>query len=299
MKKFFSLMVFSLLLTTGAWAQSMSDNQVVEYVKSATEAGKSQKQIMTELAAKGVTRAQAERIKKRYEEQQAAEQGMGAIAKNRQRTSGEASEELVEGEMDQIVSEMSDPTEQSTDVAAQLVFGRNIFNSRNLTFAPSHNIPTPVNYRLGAGDEVIIDIWGNIQISYRETITPEGNINIPNVGPIYLNGMNVKEAESFLKKELNKIHAGIDGENPVNEMKLTLGQIRTIQVNVMGEVAVPGTYNLSSFANMFHAIYRAGGIGKVGSLRNIHLMRGGRKVASVDIYEFILKGKTMDDIRLH
>ena len=298
MKKFFSLMVFSLLLTTGAWAQSMSDNQVVEYVKSATEAGKSQKQIMTELAAKGVTRAQAERIKKRYEEQQAAEQGMGAIAKNRQRTSGEASEELVEGEMDQIVSEMSDPTEQSTDVAAQLVFGRNIFNSRNLTFAPSHNIPTPVNYRLGAGDEVIIDIWGNIQISYRETITPEGNINIPNVGPIYLNGMNVKEAESFLKKELNKIHAGIDGENPVNEMKLTLGQIRTIQVNVMGEVAVPGTYNLSSFANMFHAIYRAGGIGKVGSLRNIHLMRGGRKVASVDIYEFILKGKTMDDIRL-
>lgn len=298
MKKLFSLMVFSLLFTTGVWAQSMSDNQVVEYVKSATEAGKSQKQIMTELAAKGVTRAQAERIKKRYEEQQASEQSMGAIAKNRQRTSGEASEELVEGEMDQIVSEMNDPTEQSTDVAAQLVFGRNIFNSRNLTFAPSHNIPTPVNYRLGAGDEVIIDIWGNIQISYRETITPEGNINIPNVGPIYLNGMNVKEAESFLKKELNKIHAGIDGENPVNEMKLTLGQIRTIQVNVMGEVAVPGTYNLSSFANMFHAIYRAGGIGKVGSLRNIHLMRGGRKVASVDIYEFILKGKTMDDIRL-
>lgn len=291
-------MVFSLLLTTGAWAQSMSDNQVVEYVKSATEAGKSQKQIMTELAARGVTRAQAERIKKRYEEQQASEQSMGAIAKNRQRTSVESSEELVEGEMDQIVSEMNDPTEQSTDVAAQLVFGRNIFNSRNLTFAPSHNIPTPVNYRLGAGDEVIIDIWGNIQISYRETITPEGNINIPNVGPIYLNGMNVKEAESFLKKELNKIHAGIDGENPVNEMKLTLGQIRTIQVNVMGEVAVPGTYNLSSFANMFHAIYRAGGIGKVGSLRNIHLMRGGRKVASVDIYEFILKGKTMDDIRL-
>ena len=298
MKKLFSLISFSLLFSVGIWAQSMSDNQVVEYVKTATAAGKSQKQIMTELAARGVTRAQAERIKKRYEEQQSAEQGMGAIAKNRQRTSTEAPEELVEGEMDMIAAEMSDPTEQSTAVAAILVYGRNIFNSRNLTFAPSHNIPTPLNYRLGAGDEVIIDIWGNIQATYRETITPEGNINIPNVGPIYLNGMTIKEAEKFLKKELNKIHAGIDGENPANEMKLTLGQIRTIQVNIMGEVAVPGTYNLSSFSNMFHAIYRAGGIGKLGSLRNIHLMRNGKKVATVDIYDFILKGKTMDDIRL-
>ena len=298
MKKLFSLMVFSLLLTTGAWAQSMSDNQVVEYVKSATEAGKSQKQIMTELAARGVTRAQAERIKKRYEEQQASEQSMGAVAKNRQRTNTEAAEELVEGEMDLIASEMSDPTEQSTAVAAQLVYGRNIFNSRNLTFAPSQNLPTPVNYQLASGDEIIIDIWGTNQATYRETISPEGNINIPNLGPLYLNGMTVKEAEKYLKKELNKIHSGIEGENPTSEMKLSLGQIRTIQVNIMGEVAVPGTYNISSFSNIFHALYRAGGIGKLGSLRNISLMRNGKKIADVDVYDFILKGKTMDATRL-
>ena len=298
MKKLFSLMVFSLLLTTGAWAQSMSDNQVVEYVKSATEAGKSQKQIMTELAARGVTRAQAERIKKRYEEQQASEQSMGAVAKNRQRTNTEAAEELVEGEMDLIASEMSDPTEQSTAVAAQLVYGRNIFNSRNLTFAPSQNLPTPVNYQLASGDEIIIDIWGTNQATYRETISPEGNINIPNLGPLYLNGMTVKEAEKYLKKELNKIHSGIEGENPTSEMKLSLGQIRTIQVNIMGEVAVPGTYNISSFSNIFHALYRAGGIGNLGSLRNISLMRNGKKIADVDVYDFILKGKTMDATRL-
>ena len=199
MKKLFSLLVFSILLSAGeVWAQSMSDDQVVEYVKSATEAGKSQKQIMTELAARGVTRAQAERIKKRYEEQQMSEQGMGAIAKNRQRTNLNAPEQLVEGEMDLIAAEMSNPTEQSTDVAAQLVYGRNIFNSRNLTFAPSQNIPTPINYQLAAGDEVIIDVWGNNQATYRETITPEGNINIPNLGPIYLNGLTVKEAEKYL-----------------------------------------------------------------------------------------------------
>lgn len=299
MKKLISLLVFSFLLTVGeVWAQSMSDDQVVEYVKSATEAGKSQKQIMTELAARGVSRAQAERIKKRYEEQQASEQGMSAIAKNRQRRSTEAQEELVDGEMDIIAAEMSDPAEQSTEEAAQLVYGRNIFNSRNLTFAPSQNIPTPVNYQLAAGDEVIIDVWGNNQATYRETISPEGSIKIPNLGPIYLNGLTVKEAEKYLKKELNKIHSGIEGENPTSEMKLSLGQIRTIQVNIMGEVAIPGTYNISSFSNIFHALYRAGGIGKLGSLRSIQLMRNGKKIADVDVYDFILKGKTMDAIRL-
>ena len=299
MKKLISLFVFSLLLSTGyVFAQSMSDDQVVEYVKTATEAGKSQKQIMTELAARGVTRAQAERIKKRYEEQQTSEQTMGAVAKNRQRRSTEAPEELVEGEMDLITAEMSDPTKQSTSVAAKLVYGRNIFNSRNLTFAPSHNIPTPVNYKLASGDEIIIDIWGSNQVTYREVITPEGNINISSIGPIYLNGMTINEAEKYLKKELNKIYSGIDGENPTSEMKLTLGQIRTIQVNIMGEVAVPGTYNVSSFSNIFHALYRAGGIGKLGSLRNIYLMRNGKKIAEVDVYDFILKGKTMDATRL-
>lgn len=298
MKKILSILTFSLLFATSILAQSMSDNQVIEYVKSATEAGKSQKQIMMELAARGVSRAQAERIKENYEDKQASEQTMGAIAKNRQRRNIDASEELVEGEMDQVVAEMSDPTEQSTAVAARLVYGRNIFNSRALTFAPSQNLPTPINYKLGPGDEVIIEIWGVNQITYRETISPEGSINISEIGPIYLNGMSINEAEKYLIKELSKKHAGIDGDNPNSEMKLTLGQVRTIQVNIMGEVAVPGTYNISSFSNIFHALYRAGGIGALGSLRNIYLMRNGKRIANVDVYDFILKGKTLDATRL-
>ena len=298
MKKILSLLTFSFLITTCLWAQSMTDEQVVGYVKSATAAGKSQKQILTELAARGVTRTQAERIKKRYEDQQEGEQNMSAVAKNRQRRYSNAQNDMVDGEMDIISAEMSDPTNYGTQTAAKLVYGRNIFNSNNLTFAPSHNLPTPVNYKLAAGDEVIIDIWGTNQVTYREIITPEGNIHISNVGPIYLNGMTINEAEKYLKKVLNKIHAGIDEENSGTEMKLTLGQIRTIQVNLMGEVAVPGTYNISSFSNIFHALYRAGGIGKLGSLRNIYLMRNGKKIATVDVYDFILKGKTMDATRL-
>lgn len=294
MRKILSLFVFSLFISTGIWAQSMSDNQVVEYVKTATAAGKSQKQIMTELAARGVTRAQAERIKARYEEQQTSEQSMDAVAKNRQRRVSQDMKKSAEDEMDLLFAQMK----LLNDAEERVVYGRNIFNNRNLTFSPSQNLPTPENYKVGPGDEIIIDIWGTNQATYRETISPEGNINLSNIGPVYLSGMTVKEAEKYMRKELGKIYSNINGENPTTEMKLTLGQIRTIQINVMGEVAVPGTYNLSSFSNIFHALYRAGGIGKLGSLRNIHLMRDGKKIANVDVYDFILKGKTMDATRL-
>ena len=297
-KKLFSLLLLTFLVNGSIWAQSMSDEQVISYIKTATEAGKSQKQIMTELAARGVTRAQAERIKKRYDESQAAGQEISAEQKNRLRTQVDQTEKLVEGEMDLMESEAYDPIEKNTQEAADLVYGRNIFNSRNLTFAPSQNLPTPVNYRLAAGDEIIIDIWGTNQITYRETISPEGSINISGVGPIYLNGMTINDADEYLRKELGKIFTSLHGDNPTSDMKVTLGQIRTIQINVMGEVAVPGTYILSSYSNIFHALYRAGGIGKLGSLRNIYLMRNGKKIATVDVYDFILRGKTMDATRL-
>lgn len=298
MRKILSLFVFSLFISTGIWAQSMSDNQVVEYVKTATAAGKSQKQIMTELAARGVTRAQAERIKARYEEQQTSEQSMDAVAKNRQRRVSQDTEKSAEDEMDLLFAQINDSTKLLNDAEERVVYGRNIFNNRNLTFSPSQNLPTPENYKVGPGDEIIIDIWGTNQATYRETISPEGSINLTDIGPVYLSGMTVKEAEKYMRKELSKIYSNINGESPTTEMKLTLGQIRTIQINVMGEVAVPGTYNLSSFSNIFHALYRAGGIGKLGSLRNIHLMRDGKKIANVDVYDFILKGKTMDATRL-
>lgn len=276
---------------------SMTDNQVIEYVKTATEAGKSQKQIMMELAAKGVTREQAERIKKQYEAQQSMGTELSAEQLNRQRRQ-DNSNQLVEGEMDLLEAEMNNPTEQTTTEAAQLVFGRNIFNSRNLTFAPSQNLATPANYQLGPGDEVIIDIWGANQNTIRQYISPDGNINIQDIGIVYLNGMSIDEANKYLRKELNKIYSSINGDNPQTEIRVSLGQIRTIQVNVMGEVAMPGTYSLSSLSTIFHALYRAGGVNNLGSLRNIRLFRNNKEIATLDIYDFILKGKTLNDSRL-
>lgn len=298
MKKLLSLFLFTFVFSTVTWAQSMTDEQVVNYVKTATQAGKPQQQIMKELAAKGVTRAQAERIKKRYEEQQIAKPGIEAIEKNRMRQTANISDSTVIESID-ISNDRTRILEQEEGNEDVLkVFGRNIFNSKNLTFAPSQNIATPLNYKLGPGDEIIIDVWGDSQTTIRQTISPDGSINIQDLGPVYLNGMTIKEADNYLRRELSKIYSSIDNDNSKSDIKVSLGQIRTIQINIMGEVQVPGTYALSSLSTIFHALYRAGGVSDLGSLRNINLIRNGKKVANVDVYDFILKGKTMDDIRL-
>ncbi|MFT0326820.1 SLBB domain-containing protein, partial [Bacteroides thetaiotaomicron] len=177
--------------------------------------------------------------------------------------------------------------------------GRNIFNTRNLTFEPSVNLATPANYRLGPGDEVIIDIWGASQNTIRQQISPEGTINIQKIGPVNLSGMTVSAANEYLKGALNKIYNGLNNTtDPTSDIRLTLGNIRTIQINVMGEVVQPGTYALSSFSTVFHALYRAGGVSDIGSLRNVQLVRNGKNIATIDVYEFIMKGNTQDDIRL-
>lgn len=145
---------------------------------------------------------------------------------------------------------------------------------------------------------MIIDIWGTNQATIRDNISPDGYINIEDIGLVYLNGMTVSEATDYLRKELNRIYAGIDSERPVSQIKVTLGDSRTIQVNVMGEVLTPGTYALSSFSSVFHALYRAGGVNDIGSLRAIQLVRGGKPIATIDVYDFIMRGKATDDIRL-
>jgi protein involved in polysaccharide export with SLBB domain len=176
------------------------------------------------------------------------------------------------------------------------IFGREVFTNPSLSFEPNSNIATPVNYRLGPGDEVIIDIWGTSENTIRETISPEGSIIIANVGPVYLSGMTVSEAGKCVRRELSKFYTGLTEDS--SRMKLSLGQIRTIKVNIMGEVTVPGTYTLSSFASVFHALYNAGGISPIGSMRKIRIVRNGNKIADVDIYDYIMRGKTGDDIRL-
>lgn len=264
----------------------MTDQQVIEYVKQATQEGKEQKQIAKELARKGVTREQAERIKKQYEQE------VGTNAANMQGT--ELNEARLREEAQDETTALTNNQPTTEDLAQEdQVFGRNIFNTRNLTFEPNNNMATPPNYQLGPGDEVIIDIWGASQTSIRQTITPDGTINMQELGPIYLSGMTVEEANRFLKNKLGTVFS-----NENNQIQVTLGNTRTIQINIMGEVVQPGTYALSAFSTVFHALYRAGGVNDIGSLRNVQLVRNGKKIAAVDVYDFIMQGKIKDDIRL-
>ena len=178
------------------------------------------------------------------------------------------------------------------------IFGHDVFTNRNLTFEPSINLATPIDYRLGPGDEVIIDVWGASENTIRQSISPEGTIQVSGLGPVQLSGMTVKGANEYLQREFSKIYSGISGNEPTSQIKLTLGDIRTIQINIMGEVAVPGTYTLSSFSSVFHALYRAGGINNIGSLRSIKVVRNGKTIADLDVYDYLMKGKMKDDIRL-
>lgn len=283
---FFVVCVLALAsLPAGA---QMSDDAVIAYVKQGMANGKSQEDMAMELARKGVTREQAERLQARLQSGNStgtAVKTAGVQERNRRMTEG-----VFETPVMDVVTEAGEPGKPQ-------VFGRNIFTNNDLTFAPSENLPTPVDYKLGPGDEVIIDIWGNNQATIRQTISPDGTINIPDIGLVSLNGMTVKEADSYMRRKLGQIYS-VDGEDAKSEIKLTLGNIRTIQVNLMGEVAVPGTYYLSSLSNLYHALYRAGGVSDLGSLRDIRLIRKGKTVATVDIYDFILNGKSPDKITL-
>lgn len=268
-------------------AQSgMTDQQVLEYAKDGVKQGKDQRTIATELARRGVTREQAERVKKLYEQQTNTDSdNLTGTAKAEARLREQVQEDN---------STMLDEKPQAQEVAQQdAVFGRNIFNTRNLTFEPNVNIATPPNYRLGPGDEVVIDIWGASQNTIRQQVSPDGTINLEQLGPVFLSGMTIDRAQQYLTGELRKIYS-----DQSNQIRVTLGNTRTIQINVMGEVVQPGTYALSAFSTVFHALYRAGGVSGIGSLRNVKVSRGGQIVATVDVYQFIMQGKTRDDIRL-
>ena len=293
MKRIWILFFFALLAAGGANAQAMSDDEVISYVKNAVNQGKSQQTIYKEVVARGVSTSQLQRIKDKYEQQKE-----NAVVKksnknvDTQRVNPEQAE-------DKAPAQSNDMTVDGPEGGIK-VFGRDIFRTANLTFEPSMNIATPVNYRLGPGDELQIEVWGASETNITQKVSPDGYISIPNVGPVNVNGLTVQAATNRIKAKLSQIYSGLASSN-VNlstHVKVSLGQIRTIQVNIMGEVARPGTYALSSFSTVFHALYKAGGMSKMGSLRNIKVVRGGRTVATVDVYDYIINGRSHSDIRL-
>ena len=310
MRKFlFSMML--TMLSLGAFAQGMTDSQVADFIAREATAGTSQAQIVTKLMQKGVQIDQIRRVRNRFDNQN-TESGMegaasgetGGADRMRQNYTGATTQELNTakvGTTGEVYANASDEKAQvehdvqaTSDVTAgtgKKIFGHDIFNRGALSFEPNMNIATPQNYVLGPGDQVIIDIYGASQKTLQLTVSPEGDITVPGYGPIMVAGMSVAAAQS-------KIRSTVGSRYSSSTLRTTLGNTRTIMVNVMGEVRTPGTYHLSAFASVFHALYMAGGINSNGTLRNVKVYRNGQLVTIVDIYEYILNGRLAGNIRL-
>ena len=313
MKKYsiFLLMLFAALLPASA---QMSDQQVTKFIQQEMKAGTSQSQIVTKLMQKGVKIEQIRRLRNQYDKELKARGAAGAAdaavtavdARMRSNGTGQKAQDVVVGKegstqaqleqkADVQYAEIQQNINQQADVKAGpdslKVFGRDIFNNKLLSFEPNMNIATPQNYVLGPGDVVIIDIFGASQKSESLTVSPDGDITVPGYGPIKVSGLSVASAQSKIRSTLGNRYAS-------SSLKISVGQTRSMMVNVMGEVKVPGTYTLSAFATVFHALYMAGGINDLGTLRNIKVYRGGKQITVVDVYEYILNGRLAGNIRL-
>ena len=282
----FLTVLLLFLLTAGSLFAQISDSQVIEELKRYRDAGMSQEQIIREMTKKGVTPAQVQRLRDQYLNQE-----------------GEAAAPSGKSLQDDVLRGEAGFTEnpvatEDKGTPTESVYGQSLFSSQNLTFAPNMNMPTPANYVLGPGDEVIIDVWGDSELNVRYTVAPDGHITVPGLGRIQLSGLSVKQAELKIKNEFSTIYSDLGSGEPHTFLAISVGNVRSIKVNVMGEVKRPGTYTLSSFSSAFHALYAAGGTSRIGSIRNIRLFRSGKAVATVDLYEYLMKGNNMADITL-
>lgn len=306
--------------TTSAQS-SMTDDQVMQFVVKEHNAGTSQAQIVTKLMQRGVNITQIRRVRDKYE-RQIQNKGMGVVAdqtvekaNSRMRTANGEKKKAAQAKSqtstliqqeNNLRTEIEDD-EQTAEFQRELsailptdtialyrqlmaerktkkVFGRDIFNNKKLTFEPNMNIATPGDYRLGPGDAVIIDIYGASQKSNQYTVSPDGDVTIEGFGPVQVSGLTVAQANARLRQTLGSRYQS-------SKVRLTVGQTKTIMVNVMGEVRMPGTYTLSAFSTVFNALYMAGGPNDIGTLRDIKIFRANRLIAHVDVYDYILNGK--------
>lgn len=315
MKKFLLVSAFFMVSTFVSFAQ-MSDSQVKAFIQKETAAGTSQSQIVTKLMQKGVKIDQIRRLRQQYDKQikqhGASGQADAAVssADNRMRQNNGGQDQTGSRTNRNVQSangtmfggdagyqygdyQPAVINQSSSNIPDSLkVFGRDIFNNKLLSFEPNMNIATPQNYVLGPGDVVFVDIYGASQKTEELTVSPDGDITVPGFGPIHVSGLTVAGAQSKIRSTLGSRYAS-------SSLKISVGQTRTMMVNVMGEVKAPGTYTLSAFATVFHALYMAGGINDLGTLRNIKVYRGGKLITVVDVYEYILNGRLAGNVRLH
>ena len=310
MKKILLTCALVVLGVMTGFAQ-MSDTQVMQYVQREMKSGASQSQIATRLMQRGVTMQQLQRVRSQYETLNGGRSTRSSgsdtdvlVADSRLRDANgairtDSAGNALSTQDVKATSSTIDATTRAkvyvnpTDntINGKHVFGRDIFNHDKLSFEPNMNIATPASYVVGPGDKVFVDVYGASAKSEQLEVSPDGTIIVTGFGPIHIGGLTVDAANAKIRRTLGQRYSS-------SEIRMTVGQTRTISINVMGEVVAPGTYTLSAFASVFHALYMAGGVNSLGTLRDIKVFRGGRQVTSVDIYDYILNGKLSGNVRL-
>jgi protein involved in polysaccharide export with SLBB domain len=276
-------------------SEQLTDEQLKKGIQKALEAGMTPTEIEAMARAQGMSSNEIQKLKARMEKMY----GSGSDFKKDGTDQTMSSKKEKSGFNYKTIDYpdyFGSRSKNGTPAIDERNFGFSLFTNNDLTFEPSTNMATPKNYQLGPDDGLVIDIWGASQANYEQTISSDGNIIIPSVGPIFLNGLTIEEATRKVKRELGKIYSGLAQGNTF--VKVSLGTIRSIKVNIVGEVTLPGTYNLSSLASVFNAMYAAGGPSTNGSLRSIKIIRGNKTVADLDFYAFLLKGEQPNNMRL-
>ncbi len=318
MRRFWIAILLLTAFSATAMAQSspMTDSQVLSFVKKEYKAGTSNSQIVTKLIEKGVPVSQIQRIRRKYQREQANAQAADVKANmgtntdmdsenegRTRRNNGDSRNDYIPTSPDpnddyeaHVRALLPDSTQNDDNLyspqkSQKKIFGHDIFNNKKLTFEPDMNIATPADYRLGPGDAVFVDIYGASQKNIQATVSPDGDINIDGYGPVQVSGLTVDQANSKLRNTLGRYYNG-------SSIKVSVGQTKSISINVMGAVEAPGTYTLSAFSTVFHALYMAGGINEIGSLRDIRVYRNGRLITTVDVYDYILNGNLKGNVRL-
>ncbi len=266
----------------------LSDSQIDRIIREIQSRGLSQDQAIALAKAQGATQTQIDELMTRIQQRQ-----MGTDSEN---TDANTATSFKTGTLkSQNISRKAriEATEKN-----KRMFGFNIFNSTNLTFEPSTNIPTPKSYTLGVGDQLSITVWGASQSHLSLPIDQNGSITIPDVGPVYLSGITFEKAQILIKNRLTSIYSGMAGAYPNTWCEVSLGGLRSIKVNVLGDINAPGTYTVPSTASAFNVLYLSGGPNENGSFREIRLIRDGVVKDTLDVYDFLINANPASNVQL-
>lgn len=290
------LLAFMTFTTTSAFAininslenvtaSSLSSVQIKEIKLAYNETGRSIDDFVSFAVSKGMSEVEAEALKKRV---------MADNTKFENETKGDIA--ISRSQMaESVLEDMKSNPEQAKYINKR-IFGSDLFSNSKMSFAPTQNMPTPKNYIVGPGDVLVIDVYGYAENTMKLTVSSEGNIRIPNVGPVMVNGLTIEAAQAKIKKQLTSIYSSISSGN--TQVAVTIGDVKSINVYITGNVTRPGTYTLSSLSTVYNALYACSGPTSSGSLRNIKVVRGGKEIAEIDLYTFLTKGNLSNNISL-